>query len=102
MVGVVGDVQHEIYDRSSRSILYVPYQQCPPHSLDLVVRGDSDPLQFAPSVRRIVQDLDSNLPVANLETLAVKISAQASSLQYVALLVAGFGILALILSAVGV
>jgi putative ABC transport system permease protein len=97
-----GDVQHEIYDRSSRSILYVPYQQCPPHSLDLVVRGDSDPLQFAPSVRRIVQDLDSNLPVANLETLAVKISAQASSLQYVALLVAGFGILALILSAVGV
>jgi ABC-type antimicrobial peptide transport system permease subunit len=37
-----------------------------------------------------------------METLAVKISAQASSLQYVPLLVAGFGILALILSAVGV
>ena len=67
-----------------------------------MVRGDSNPLQFAPSVRRIIQSLDSNLPVANLETLAVKISAQASSLEYVALVVAGFGILALILSAVGV
>ena len=53
-------------------------------------------------MRPIIRSLDSNLPVANLETLAAKISAQASSLQYVALLVAGFGILALILSAVGV
>jgi putative ABC transport system permease protein len=102
VVGVAGDVQHEIYDRSFRSILYLPYQQAPPLSFDLAVRGDSNPLQFASSVRRIIQGLDSNLPVANLETLAVKLSAQASSLQYVALLVAGFGILALILSAVGV
>jgi ABC-type antimicrobial peptide transport system permease subunit len=46
--------------------------------------------------------VDANLPVADLETLAVKITAQAGSLQYVALLVAGFGILTLILSAVGV
>lgn len=102
VVGVVGDVQHEIYDRSFRSILYLPYQQAPPHSVDLVVRGDSDPLQFASPVRRIIHSLDSNLPVENLETLGVKIKTQASSVQYVALLVAGFGILALILSAVGV
>ena len=39
VVGVVGDVQHEIFDRSFRSILYLPYQQAPPHSLDVVVRG---------------------------------------------------------------
>jgi putative ABC transport system permease protein len=102
VVGVVGDIQHEIYDRSFRSILYVPYQQAPPHSLDFVIRSDSNPLQFAPSVRRIIRSLDSNLPVENLETVAGMISAQASALQYVALLVAGFGILALILSAVGV
>jgi predicted permease len=102
VVGVVGDIQHEIYDRSFRSILYVPYQQAPPHSLDFVIRSDSNPLQFAASVRRIIRSLDSDLPVENLETLAGIISAQASALQYVALLVAGFGILALILSAVGV
>jgi putative ABC transport system permease protein len=102
VAGVVGDIQHEIFDRSFRSILYLPYQQAPPHSLDFVIRSDSNPLQFAPSVRRIIRSLDSNLPVENLETLAGTISAQASALQYVALLVAGFGILALILSAVGV
>jgi putative ABC transport system permease protein len=102
VVGVVGDIQHEIYDRSFRSILYVPYQQAPPHSLDFVIRSDSNPLQFAVSVRRILRSLDSGLPVENLDTLAGMISAQAGALQYVALLVAGFGILALILSAVGV
>jgi ABC-type antimicrobial peptide transport system permease subunit len=40
--------------------------------------------------------------VKNLQTLAQLISSQASSLQYVALLVAGFGLLALILAGVGV
>ncbi|MGA8438128.1 MAG: ABC transporter permease [Candidatus Sulfotelmatobacter sp.] len=102
VVGVVGDIQHEIYDRSFRSILYVPYQQAPPHSLDFVIRGDSDPVQLAPTVRRIIRSLDSNLPVENLETLGGLISSQASALQYVSLLVAGFGFLALLLSAVGV
>jgi putative ABC transport system permease protein len=102
VVGIVGDIQHEIYDRSFRSILYLPYQQAPPHSLDFVIRSDSNPVQFAPYVRRIIRSLNSNLPVENLETLADLISSQASALQYVALLVAGFGILALVLSAVGV
>jgi len=87
VVGVVGDIQHEIYDRSFRSILYLPYQQAPPHSLDFVIRSDSNPLQFAPSLRRVIRSLDSNLPVENLETVAGMISAQASALQYVALLV---------------
>jgi putative ABC transport system permease protein len=102
VVGVVGDVQHEIYDRSFRSVLYLPYRQAPPHSLDVMIRSNSNPLQFAPSVRQIIRGLDSNLPVENLETLAQLISSQASSLQYVALLIAGFGLLALMLSAVGV
>ena len=92
VVGVVGDIQHEIYDRSFRSILYLPYQQASPHSLDIVIRSDSNPLQFAPSVRQIIRRLDSNLPVENLETLAQLISSQASSLQYVAFLIAGFGL----------
>src|SRR5258708_32499282 len=85
-----------------RSMLYLPHHPAPPPSLDFGIRSGSNPLQFAPSVRRNIRSLDSNLPVENLETLAATISAQASALQYVALLVAGFGILALILSAVGV
>jgi ABC-type antimicrobial peptide transport system permease subunit len=90
------------FDRSFRSILDVPYQQAPPHSLDFVIRSGSDPLQFAGSVRRIIRSLDPDLAIENMETLAGMISSQASALQYIALLVAGFGILALILSAVGV
>src|SRR5260370_10663118 len=76
VVGVVGDSHHELYDRSFRSILYLPYQQAPPHSLDFVIRSDSNPLQFAPSVRRNIRSLDSNLPVENLQTLPATISAQ--------------------------
>jgi ABC-type antimicrobial peptide transport system permease subunit len=99
---VVADIQHEIYDRSFRSIFYLPYQQAPPHALDVVIRAGSDPLQYATPVRQIIDKLDSNAAVKNLQTLAQLISSQASSLQYVALLVAGFGLLALILAGVGV
>jgi putative ABC transport system permease protein len=102
VVGVVADIQHEIYDRSFRSIFYLPYQQAPPHALDVVIRAGSDPLQYATPVRQIIDKLDSNAAVKNLQTLAQLISSQASSLQYVALLVAGFGLLALILAGVGV
>jgi hypothetical protein len=76
VVGVVGDVQHEIYDRSFRSILYLPYQQEPPDSFDFVIRCDSAPLRFAASVRQAVGNLDANLPVEKLQTLADLISAQ--------------------------
>jgi putative ABC transport system permease protein len=102
VVGVVADVQHEIYDRSFRSILYRPYQQAPPRAVDFALRAGSKPLQLAAVIRAEIRKLDPDLPVENLQSMSALIASQASALQYVAVLMAAFGGLALILAAVGV
>jgi predicted permease len=103
VVGVVGDVLHEVYDRSFRSILYQPYQQAPPRSLDFVIRTKTNSrMQLLATVRSQVQEIDPNLPIEHLETMAQKMDNQTSGLRYVARLMAIFGAVALILSAVGV
>ena len=102
VVGVVADVQHEIYDRSFRSVLYRPFQQAPPRSMDFTLRATSNPGQLVAAVRSEIRQLDPDLAVENIQSMSDLISAQASALRYVALLMAGFGVLALILATVGV
>jgi putative ABC transport system permease protein len=102
VVGVVGDILHEIYDHSFRSILYLPYQQVPPRSMDFVARSRGDTGRILATAPAQVQELDATLPIENLETMTRKIENQTSGLRYVAQLIAIFGVLALILSAVGV
>lgn len=102
VVGIAADVQHEIYDRSFRSILYRPYPQAPPRAADFVLRAGNKPLQLAAVVRAEIRKLDPDLPVENVESMSQLIASQASALQYVAVLMAAFGALALILAAVGV
>jgi putative ABC transport system permease protein len=102
VVGIATDVQHEIYDRSFRSILYVPYTQNSPSSADFVIRTEGDPLQFAAAARAVVRKLDPSLAVEDLQTLSGLIRSQASAPQYVAGLMSAFALLGLVLAFVGV
>lgn len=102
VVGIVADVQHEIYDRSFRSILYRPYEQAPPRSADFALRAGNRPSQLAAAVRSEIRKLDPDLPVENVQSMSELIASQASALQFVAVLMAAFGAVALILAAVGV
>jgi putative ABC transport system permease protein len=102
VVGVVGDVLHEVYDHSFRSIVYQPYQQAPPRAMDFVLRTKSADSRPLATLRAEVQELDPTLTVEHLESMTQKIGEQTSGLRYVAQLMAIFGAIALILSAVGV
>jgi putative ABC transport system permease protein len=102
VAGVAEDVQHEIYDRSFRSILYLPAQQSPPLSADFVIRSERDPLQLAAAIRSEIRELDADLPVERLQSLSELIHSQASALQYVAGLMTAFALLGLVLACVGV
>ena len=102
IVGVVADVQHEIYDRSFRSIVYLSSEQNPPRSVDFVIRSEDDPMQLAAVVRLEIRRIDPDLPVENLQSLRELIRSQARALQYVAGLMSVFACLGLILACVGV
>jgi putative ABC transport system permease protein len=102
IVGVVGDVMHDVFDRMPRSVFYEPYAQTPRLWMDLAVRTSGDPLRAETAVTAAVRVVDPELPVTNVRTMATLMRNQAMGLIYMAVLMGVFGVVALVLACVGV
>jgi putative ABC transport system permease protein len=78
IVGVVGDVRHNRYDRDAQPEIYVPHVQCAKRTqrlrvesrltMTFVVRSASG-LPLVPALRSAVAEVDPNLPIFNVKTL---------------------------------
>jgi putative ABC transport system permease protein len=102
VVGVVGAIRDERLDSEPVATMYLPQWVFPQPSLALAVRGDGDPLAAAPAVRRIVHDLDPDLPVYGVMTMSSLVSHSLASSRTRALLLGLIAALALVLATVGV
>jgi putative ABC transport system permease protein len=102
IVGVVGDIMHNPYDREPRRTIYVPFPQAPQLSMDVGVRIAGDPLALAPAISAAIRGVDREQPITDLRTMERSIHNRAIGLNYMAVLMAVFGVLALCLSAIGV
>lgn len=102
IAGVVGDLTHDVYERNPRSVLYVPMAQYPRLWMDIAVRAHGDPLQLAPAVTGAIRAVNPEQPVSDMETLESWMHEQATGLNYMAVSMGIFGVLALALSSVGV
>jgi putative ABC transport system permease protein len=102
IVGVVGDVMHNPYDRMPRATIYRPYRQAPSNSMDIGVRTAGDPMRLAPAILSAIRSVDPEQPVTQVLTLERAIHNRAIGLNYMAALMGVFGVLALVLSAIGV
>ena len=102
IVGVVGDVMHNPYDREPRRTFYVPYQQAPALWMDIGVRTAGDPLSLAPAVTAAIRSVDPEQPITDLRTMERSIHNRSIGLNYMAALMGIFGVIALLLSAIGV
>jgi putative ABC transport system permease protein len=105
IVGVVGDVRQFVFDREMRAMVYLPYAQLPrPWSqwMTLAFRATGDPLGMVPAVREQISAVDPDQPVYRIKTMEQTIVEHISPISLSAEWMAGFGLLALILAAVGV
>jgi predicted permease len=102
IVGVVGDVRHRGREADATAELFVPWLQFTNPNLNLVVHTKSDPLALAAAVRLSVSGLDKELPVYEVETMGARVSESGGHRRTETLLLAGFGLLALLLAAVGI
>lgn len=104
VVGVVGDVRQRSLDQPPAPELYVPYAQIPWQvSLWLMVRArDGDPARLAPAIRDAVWSVDAETPIAQMEPLEAVVGRSAAMTRFLTLLLGFFGLLALVLGAVGV
>lgn len=103
IVGVVADVKdHELRDAGTRRF-YLAYQQAPAinMSLRMIVRATGDPALLAIPVRQAIQTQDALVPIASIEPLSELMRESVREDRLLARLATGFGILALLLAAVG-
>ncbi len=102
IVGVVGAIRYESLDTPPYPHLYSPVAQVGSRSAWLVLRGRSDSQVLAPAVRRLIAELDKDLPARDMKTMTDFLAASLSQRRFNMLLLAAFAGLALILAAVGV
>ncbi len=105
VIGVVKDSRNNIFNRIDREpepTIYRPFTQNYSALASLVVRTDGDPRSLISAVRREVAALDENLPPQNLQPLSETISLASWSARTAAVVLGVFGLLGLLLAAIGI
>ncbi|MPY89357.1 MAG: FtsX-like permease family protein [Luteitalea sp.] len=102
IVGVVGDVKQEGFRRETAPQVYEPFLQQPRGAFKVVVRGVGDSAHLADAVRHAVSAIDGNQPISDVATMEGIVAGSVSHDRFSALLLGLFGLLALVLAAVGI
>jgi putative ABC transport system permease protein len=102
IVGVVGDIPYTAMSRDVSPTIYVPFAQAPDRETDIGLRTAGDPAQVASEIQAVVRAMDPELPISNLNTMDVLIRQESFGLAMMAGLMGASGLLALVLSVVGV
>ena len=103
IVGLVQDAKYAQLRNAPRPTVYLPYSQMPMplNGIHFEVRTAGDPLALVPSVRRVVRDLDSNVPLSDLKTQTEQIAETIVQERLFAQLSSFFGALAVLLACIG-
>jgi putative ABC transport system permease protein len=104
IVGVVKDVkQDHVKSITPNPYLYIPYSQQPRLTgMTFYVSSVEEPLLLAPELQNQVRQLDANLPVDAVKTMARIVEEDLFSARMVAVLSASFASLAALLAALGI
>lgn len=102
IVGVVGDIPYAVASQYASPTVYVPFAQAPDREMDIGLRASGDPMQAASAIRTVVRAMDPELPITNLNTMDTLIRQESFGIALMAELMGASGLLALVLSVVGV
>jgi predicted permease len=98
IIGVVGDTKYSDLRLAVDPTAFVPLKKGGVH---FAIRTASDPLALLPAVRRVVADLDNNLPLFDVRTQTDRIERLLFNERLIARLAGLFGLLALVLACLG-
>jgi len=102
IVGVVGDVKEGSLDKEPEPTVYYVHGHLSYPSLVFVVRTDNDSRGIIAPIRRIVHDLDSALPIAEVRTMEAVLGETYARERFSTVLLGGFSASALLLAAIGI
>ena len=104
VIGVAASTRYGPLKRENPPVIYVPYPQLPARQIrqmTYALRTDGDPLRHAPTIRQIVNDADSRIPITSMTTQAAEIDQDINQEIVLARLCTAFAMLALIIACVG-
>jgi len=105
IVGVVGDIRQNDVKETNLRRMYLPYVHTDsvgqPGSLRLAVRTRSDPTAVVQQIRKVVMSVDRSLPIDGVDPLKTLMQDSIRQERLVAQLATAFGVLALLLAAIG-
>src|SRR5438477_4363484 len=102
IVGIVGSIRHRRLDLDPQPEYYVPQAQFPVRSMVLAVRSGQDPRTLTSAIRREIQSIDPDQPIANVRTLQAVTADSIAPRRMSVTLLGVFAGIALLLAGVGI
>jgi predicted permease len=104
VIGVVGEVKQDglIAPRTPVGAYYLPSSQETSRFISFTVRASGNPAGLAGQLRRVIAGLDPELPVFDVKTMEQVTDESLVTRRWPMLLSTGFGVVALLLSALGI
>ena len=103
IVGICADTRYAQIKDEPPPVFYLPYvQQKEVGGMTYQIRTHASPGSLVPALRRIVQQVDPDLPMIDIRAEREQIDATMQMERTLATLTAGFGVLALLLASVGI
>jgi putative ABC transport system permease protein len=101
IVGVVGEVQYEWFEKEPAPAIYLPYRQSARQSMQFAIRVSGNPLALVETIRKEVAAVDPNMPIFDTKTYARLIRESITGIAYVTVMMSVLGVIALVLASVG-
>jgi predicted permease len=104
IVGVIKEVKLHDLAEGSRSVgaYFFPMNQNPDSTITFALKTNGDPAALTSSVRRTLSELDRELPLFDVQTMAQRMDRSLLTRRTPLMLALGFGGVALALSAIGI
>lgn len=101
IVGVAKDAQYAAVGTSGQPYIFYPFQQRFVRYVALVIQTNNNPVGLASVLRRELRSVDSRVRIYDIDTLSDQIDRSVWQTRWEASLLSGFGMLALLIAAVG-
>jgi len=102
VVGVVGRIKQYTLDSDSRIAIYYPQTQFVTHSMNVVIRANSDPAALYSAARKEIQSVDPDLPIFRPVTMDQRVQESLARRRFSMLLLSLFAGLAVALAMIGI
>jgi predicted permease len=102
IVGIVGDIRQNWWNPSARPTIYTAFSQSPRPAMTVVLRVNGNPASYAAPLRDAVRQIDRGLALTGINSLETEVVDSIGIIRILGILMAVFGLVALLLSSLGV